>query len=405
MGLVQRASGGDAGRYEMIRIRDLSLPAREDGQKALLRAAARALGVGEGEISELKIRRRSVDARKKGDVRLIYTVDAALTGSEAAVLRADRSGKLAPAEAYIYAPPRAAHMPAKPPVVVGFGPAGMFAGLILAMAGLCPIILERGGPVEERARAVSRFWETGELNTGSNVQFGEGGAGAFSDGKLNTGTKNPRIQWVLDTFARFGAAENVTFDAKPHVGTDRLRTVVKNLREKIMELGGQVRFYSALTDIRVEKGRVTGVTVNGVSELACDALILAVGHSARDTFEMLSRRGVPMEPKAFAMGARIEHRQRDIDLAQYGPFAGTPSLGAADYKLIGRLHLLHVPRRVCGGGGLGGGRRGHQRHELLRARWGERQLRPFGGADAGGFPGNGGPLGDVLAAGAGAPGL
>ncbi len=318
----------------MIRIRDLSLPAREDGPRALARAAAGALGVGDGDISELKIRRRSVDARKKGDVRIVYTVDAALSGPQEPVLRGDRTGRLSAAEEYVYTPPAAGRIPEKRPVVAGFGPAGMFAALILAQAGLRPLVLERGGPVEDRARAVSRFWETGRLDLSSNVQFGEGGAGAFSDGKLNTGTKNPRIQWVLDRFVEFGAAENVAYEAKPHVGTDRLKTVVINLRRRVTELGGEVRFGAALTGIRLKDGRVAGVTVNGAEELSCDTLILAPGHSARDTFEMLLALGVPMAPKAFAMGARIEHRQRDIDLAQYGAFAGTPSLGAADYKLI-----------------------------------------------------------------------
>ncbi len=323
----------------MLRVRELSVPVGEDGRGAVLRAAAGELGVPEGEIRELKLCRRSVDARKKNDIRLIYTVDVTLCGDEAAVLRRCRNGKAAPAEDYVYTVPTGGERLSRRPVIAGFGPAGMFAGLVLALAGARPLILERGRDVEARARDVERFWSTGILDPGSNVQFGEGGAGAFSDGKLNTGTKNPRIQWVLDRFVEFGARENVAYDAKPHVGTDRLRPVVKNLRERIVALGGEVRFGAALTGIRAERGRVTGITVNGTEELFCDDLLLAVGHSARDTFALLHGLGVPMEPKPFAMGARIEHSQRALDRCQYGSLAGHPALGAADYKLA-----VHTPR-------------------------------------------------------------
>ena len=317
----------------MLRVRELSVPAKEDGRAAVLSAAARELGVSEGEIEALKLRRRSVDARKKNDIRLIYTVDVALRGDEAAVLRRRGGGRIAPAEAYTYAVPTGGERLGRRPVVAGFGPAGMFAGLVLALAGARPLILERGRDVETRERDVERFWRTGALDPASNVQFGEGGAGAFSDGKLNTGTKNPRIQWVLDRFVEFGAGENVAFEAKPHVGTDRLKLVVKNLRQRIVALGGQVRFNAALTGIKTEAGRVTGVVVNGGEELPCDDLLLAVGHSARDTFAWLWGLGVPMEPKPFAMGARIEHSQQALDRCQYGAMAGCPALGAADYKL------------------------------------------------------------------------
>ncbi len=317
----------------MIRIQDLSLPAREDRPAALKSAAAKALGIGAGELTAIRIRRRSVDARKKGDVRIIYTVDVGVEGREEALLKRRAGGRIGPAPAERYIPPKAARPPERRPVIVGFGPAGMFAGLILAMAGVPPLILERGQPVEERAAAVERFWETGALDPGSNVQFGEGGAGAFSDGKLGTGIRDPRVQWVLDRFVEFGARENVAYDARPHVGTDRLRVVVKNLRERVAALGGEVRFGARMTDLVLKNGRVAAVRVNDAEEIACDTLILAVGHSARDTFERLLERGIPMEPKPFAMGVRIEHPQREIDRAQYGAFAGLRTLGAADYKL------------------------------------------------------------------------
>ena len=316
----------------MIRLRDISLPAREDSRAALLRAAARELRVREGDILEMKLRRRSVDARRRGDVRILYTLDVRTAAEDAAVLK-NVGPKASAAEEYTYSPPAESRLSSRP-VIAGFGPAGMFAGLILAYAGARPIIFERGRDVDARVRDVERFWGTGALDPASNVQFGEGGAGAFSDGKLNTGIKDPRIRWVLERFVEFGAEESVAYDAKPHVGTDRLRTVVKNLRERIISLGGEVRFESALTGIRIRGGRVAGVTVNGAEEIVCDSLILAVGHSARDTFEYLHALGVPMEPKPFAMGVRAEHSQAALNKYRFGSFAGLKSLGAADYKLV-----------------------------------------------------------------------
>lgn len=314
----------------MIRIRDISLPAREDGPEALRCAVSKSLQVSEGRLGELHIRRRSVDARRKNDVRVIYTVDV----DEKNISKIPAKSNISLAESYEYTPPRPGKTPKNPPIIVGFGPAGMFAALVLAGAGLRPIVLERGLDVDLRAGLVESFWSGGPLDGESNVQFGEGGAGAFSDGKLNTGIKDPRIRYVLDTFVRFGARKEVAYEAKPHVGTDRLRTVVRSLREYLRSLGADIRFSARLTGLRIVGGRVAAVTVNGEYELSCDELILAIGHSARDTLEMLERAGVPMEPKAFAMGARIEHLQRDIDAIQYGPFAGLDALGAADYKLV-----------------------------------------------------------------------
>ncbi len=312
----------------MIRVRDISLPAREDGEHSLRRAVSGLLHVSEGDLGELKIRRRSVDARRKNDIRIIYTVDVEVNGR-----KLPRSANISPAEEYEYTPPLPRKTPETPPVVVGFGPAGMLAALVLSEAGLRPTVLERGPDVDTRSRTVESFWSGGELDPEANVQFGEGGAGAFSDGKLNTGIKNPRIRYVLDTFVRFGASANVAYDAKPHVGTDKLRVVVRALREHIISLGADVRFCSKLTDIEMRDGRIRSVTVNGEYDIPCRELILAVGHSARDTVEMLERAGVPMEPKPFAMGVRIEHLQRDINSTQYGPLAYLRALGPADYKL------------------------------------------------------------------------
>ena len=228
----------------------------------------------------------------------------------------------------------------KRPIVVGFGPCGMFAALGLAKAGLCPIILERGRDVDSRISDVNRFFETNVIDEDSNIQFGEGGAGTFSDGKLNTGIKDMRIRAVLEIFSSHGAGENILYDAKPHIGTDVLVSVVKSIRGEIIRLGGEVLFCHRLTGINVDGTRVKSVTAetpNGVKELDCDRVILSIGHSARDTFLMLKQMGLIIQPKPFAVGARIEHRQELINSAQYGAFAGHPNLGAADYKLAERV--------------------------------------------------------------------
>ena len=293
------------------------------------------LKIPNSKIRNLRIVRRSVDARKKPDVKIIYTVDVAIEGNEIKILRKSGCKRASVAPVSYYKPPKNCIQPEKRPVVVGFGPAGMFAALLLSMAGLKPLVLERGEAAASRHEKVEKFFAGGELDVRSNVQFGEGGAGTFSDGKLNTGVNNPRIGWILEQFVKAGAREDILYDAKPHVGTDVLLEVVQNLRRRIISLGGEVRFNSQVTGIRREGDAVTGVQINGDEIIDCSHLILAIGHSARDTFEMLLKMGLPMEPKPFAMGARIEHKQATVDTAQYGSI--NPVLPPADYKLVAHL--------------------------------------------------------------------
>ena len=323
----------------MIRIADIPMALGYSGAQ-LRAAAAKKLRLDAAKLQAVSVVKRSIDARKKNDVKFIVTVDVQVAMNEEKLLSRLRDGKIRTAPDRTYRMPDFGKLDQRP-VVVGFGPAGMFAGLLLARAGMCPIIAERGGSVEERQRAVEHFWKNRVLQTESNVQFGEGGAGTFSDGKLNTGTKDERIFFVLQTLVEHGAPEDILFDAKPHVGTDRLPQTVKAIREEIIHLGGEVRFNTKMTDLLIRDGAVCGVKLlcGGREEtVETGHVILAVGHSARDTFRMLyEKNSIPMEPKPFSVGSRIEHRAEWIDRAQYGPFAGNGHLGAADYKL--NVHL------------------------------------------------------------------
>lgn len=316
-----------------IRINNIRV-SLEQGISSLKSLTAKKINVSQESIKDFKIVKESIDARRKTRIDFIYSVELSLDGNEKAVVDkvsdADVIWQQTKPERKIEYGTRKLF---NRPIIIGSGPAGLFAGLILAENGYNPVIYERGKCVEERTRAVEEFWMTGSFDPECNVQFGEGGAGTFSDGKLTTRIKDERCKVVLNEFIRCGAPAEIAYDYKPHIGTDILKTVVTNMRNRIIALGGEVHFSSKLTDIRVQEGAVTGITINGSENIECNVLVLALGHSARDTMKMLMKKGVVLSPKAFAVGFRIEHNQRMIDESQYGRFANHPKLKAADYRL------------------------------------------------------------------------
>lgn len=317
----------------MIRIMDMKLPVSHTKQE-MEQKIAKLLRVPTAAIGPIIIRRRSIDARKKPQLFYSYVIDVKVK-KEKQIAANCRNHKIsiAPKEQYQFPKPGKEKLNNRP-IIIGSGPAGMFCAWMLAKHGYAPLLLERGSQVERRTEQVEHFWKTGQLNLQSNVQFGEGGAGTFSDGKLNTLVKdtNFRNREVLEIFVKSGAPEEIRYDSKPHIGTDVLRLVVKNMREQILKWGGTIRFESQVTDLEIRDGAICSVTVNEKEKIPCEAVVLAIGHSARDTFSRLNEIGVQMQRKAFAVGLRMEHPQKMITESQYG-VEEQKELGAAPYKV------------------------------------------------------------------------
>lgn len=320
----------------MIRLTEIKLPLDHE-ESAIQDAIEAKLGINADQVLSFNIFKRGYDARKKSKILLIYTLDV-LVENEAELLEqfiSDPHVKVTPDMEYKFVA-KAVENQTERPVVIGFGPCGLFAGLVLAQMGFNPIIVERGKEVRERTKDTFGFWRKRTLNTESNVQFGEGGAGTFSDGKLYSQVKDPKHygRKVIEEFVAAGAPEEILYVSKPHIGTFKLVTMIEKMRASIIELGGEIRFSTRVDDVHMEDGQITGLTLSNGEEIKSRHVVLAVGHSARDTFEMLHERGVYMEAKPFSVGFRIEHKQAMIDEARFGKNAGNPILGAADYKLV-----------------------------------------------------------------------
>lgn len=334
----------------MIKISNINIPIN-NSDISLKELAARKLKVDLCDINEVKYIKKSIDARKKENIQFVITIAVNVKNENKILKRFSNNNNITEYKPYNYIEPTLVITHSLRPVIVGFGPSGMFAGLLLAKAGLKPIILEKGYSAIKRKKAVDAFRKTGKLDTNCNIQFGEGGAGTFSDGKLNTGINDFRIRYVLETFVKHGASEDILYTAKPHIGTDYLINVVQSIRKEIENLGGEVKFESAFTGYGSDSdGNLKSIyyTYNNTEySIATDSCILATGHSSRDVFRILKDRNVSLAAKNFAMGVRIEHLQADLDKCMYGKNAGNKALPAADYKLAVHLANGHSLYTFC----------------------------------------------------------
>jgi uncharacterized protein len=314
-----------------IKINNIVLSIDENIEELKIKVEKK-LNISQEQFKSFRIVKESIDARKKNAIKINYSVEVTCENEENIVRKAKDNDIRIQEKNYNAEFQFGTKKMNERPIIVGMGPAGLFAGLLMAQKGYRPIIIERGEDVDKRTESINNFWNNRELNVNSNVQFGEGGAGTFSDGKLTTRIKDSRCDYVLEELIKAGAPEEIGYIGKPHIGTDILKIVVKNIRETIKELGGEVRFSSKFEDIIIKDNKLKEIVVNG-ERIPCENLILSIGHSARDTYEMLFNRGIFMSPKPFAIGARIEHLQSLIDENQYGKYATHPKLRAADYRL------------------------------------------------------------------------
>ncbi len=338
---------GDIPNKNLIQIEEITLTL-DESESTLKEKIAKILGINQREVKNYFITKRAIDSRKKETILLVYALTVEINSPQKYFSKKNQSSpfvkkktsrhKIRVYEPYVYAIKKisAPNVPPRP-IVVGTGPSGLFCALVLAEAGFKPLVVERGADVDTRIKDVDRFFSTGKLDVNSNIQFGEGGAGTFSDGKLYTNIKNSRIKYVFDEFIKAGAPPRIATDAQPHIGTDKLREVVKKIRQKIIALGGEVKFETCLTDIEVEDGKVVVAIFNAKDKEAVCDLVMAVGHSARDTYQILYEKQLAMKPKIFAIGLRIEHPTALINKAQYGSCCRNSKLPTARYKLVAHL--------------------------------------------------------------------
>lgn len=332
-----------------IRVADIVLPLAEE-ESSLRGKVGATLGILPEELQGFRIVKKSLDARHKNRIQFVYALEFSLPPEREEEVLRQTPGHWKVQRIPLRIPPPSPSLrpaPAQRPIVVGTGPAGLFAALKLTENGWPPLILERGSEISRRVKDVDIFWKDGRLDPESNVQFGEGGAGTFSDGKLFTRINDARIAEILETFVRFGAPAEILYLQRPHIGTDRLRRVIRDLRNHLVEKGAEFRYQTRLTGLRISHGALQGLLVNGEEEISASVLFLAIGHSARDTYQMLHEAGVALVSKPFAIGVRVEHPQRLIDRIQYGPSAGHPRLPSAEYQLTYRTSLGRAVYSFC----------------------------------------------------------